>query len=440
MDKSEDLLGLPTESLPVAWKIFKAFVFDDEISVTEDELVSYATDDLKLNLDELPAGMKQDLTVILLGYMNLWPGWNDKDDFLNGKFKKEVYFERFQKFMLHKMKSTVEEVYTSAVKDLDKQVVKSPIKFSKSNNKSDPKFSPYAMSIQCPPAMLNTILFSNIGDDLIMQHHLASDWQDLSTTQLLNWPHVELTFRTKDICFVRLQATEFTRYLSFEAHDSNKSNQSIIEDVQETQPIYKRKCYSYTFLKEYFKVYMEALISTTKVSPSKLEEIQTILSQFLEDVRYIDVNNSIATNTAVLFRLSHLPFIRNKRLVRDNDTKADEARVAYCEEITPKINFALVYFMPKQKDTVPLSFEHTDQIKASQKMKVILPWIWYKCSYCQVEYSGENSKNRMLDHLKNDHKMEPDVHCILCKKQFKVLDLAACRWKHKCLESTSTAK
>jgi hypothetical protein len=177
-----------------------------------------------------------------------------------------------------------------------------------------------------------------------------------------------------------------------------------------------------------------------QVSPSKLEEIQTILSQFLEDVRYIDVNNSIATNTAVLFRLSHLPFIRNKRLVRDNDTKADEARVAYCEEITPKINFALVYFMPKQKDTVPLSFEHTDQIKASQKMKVILPWIWYKCSYCQVEYSGENSKNRMLDHLKNDHKMEPDVHCILCKKQFKVLDLAACRWKHRCLESTSTAK
>jgi hypothetical protein len=98
-----------------------------------------------------------------------------------------------------------------------------------------------------------------------MQHHLASDWQDLSTTQLLNWPHVELTFRTKDICFVRLQATEFIRYLSFEAHDSNKSNQSIIEDVQETQPIYERKCYSYTFLDEYFKVYMEALISTTKV-------------------------------------------------------------------------------------------------------------------------------------------------------------------------------
>ncbi|KAH0808368.1 hypothetical protein GEV33_014423 [Tenebrio molitor] len=279
-----------------------------------------------------------------------------------------------------------------------------------------------------------------------MKQHLASDWQDLSTTQLLNWPHVQVMFRTEDICFTRRQATEYVRYLNFKPHESNKSNQSIIEDVHH-RPICGRptKCYSYTFLKEYFQVYMEALISTTKVkslvSPSKLEEIQTILSQFLEDVRYIDVNNSIATNTAVLFRLSHLPFIRNKRLVRNNeDTKADEERVAYCEKIIPKIRFVLLYFKAKQKPTPLLSFEHTDEIKASQNMNVILPDICYKCSYCQLAYSCENSKKRMLDHLKNHHKMEPHVHCTLCKNQFSVLDLAACRWKHSCLESTSTAK
>jgi hypothetical protein len=293
-----------------------------------------------------------------------------------------------------------------------------------------------------------------------MKQHLASDWQDLSTTQLLNWPHVQVMFRTEDICFTRRQATEYVRYLNFEPHESNKSNQSIIEDVHH-RPIYGRptKCYSYTFLKEYFKVYMEALISTTKVKslvnscfcgffivifPGESFEVggdSDNRSQFLEDVRYIDVNNSIATNTAVLFRLSHLPFIRNKRLVRNNeDTKADEERVAYCEKIIPKIRFVLLYFRAKQKPTPLLSFEHTDEIKASQNMNVILPDICYKCSYCQLAYSCENSKKRMLDHLKNHHKMEPHVHCTLCKNQFSVLDLAACRWKHSCLESTSTAK
>jgi hypothetical protein len=99
-----------------------------------------------------------------------------------------------------------------------------------------------------------------------MKQHLASDWQDLSTTQLLNWPHVQVMFRTEDICFTRRQATEYVRYLNFKPHESNKSNQSIIEDVHH-RPICGRptKCYSYTFLKEYFQVYMEALISTTKV-------------------------------------------------------------------------------------------------------------------------------------------------------------------------------
>jgi hypothetical protein len=50
-----------------------------------------------------------------------------------------------------------------------------------------------------------------------------------------------------------------------------------------------------------------------QVSSSKLEEIQTILSQFLGDVKDIDVNNSMATDTVVLFRLSPVPFSRNKK-------------------------------------------------------------------------------------------------------------------------------
>jgi hypothetical protein len=164
MDKGKELLGLPTENPSVAWKIFKAFVLDDQISVTEDELVSYVIDDLKLNLNELPEGMYEcgHLTVILLAYMNIWPGWNDIGDFLAGKLKKELYFERFQKFMLHKM-STLQGVYTSAMRGLDDQVAKSPLEFNRSNNKSDPEFCSHAISIQCPAAMLSTIVFSNVG-------------------------------------------------------------------------------------------------------------------------------------------------------------------------------------------------------------------------------------------------------------------------------------
>jgi hypothetical protein len=103
-------------------------------------------------------------------------------------------------------------------------------------------------------------------DDLIMKQHRAAVWQDLSTTQLLNWPHVEVRFRTQDICFVRRQETEFFRYLNFLPPESSQISESRIEHV-ENLPSYGRQknCYSYIFLKEYMKVYMKALQSTGKV-------------------------------------------------------------------------------------------------------------------------------------------------------------------------------
>jgi hypothetical protein len=270
-------------------------------------------------------------------------------------------------------------------------------------------------------------------DDLIMKQHRAAVWQDLSTTQLLNWPHVEVRFRTQDICFVRRQETEFFRYLNFLPPESSQISESRIEHV-ENLPSYGRQkdCYSYIFLKEYMKVYMKALQSTGKVSSSKLEEIQTILSQFLGDVKDIDVNNSMATDTVVLFRLSPVPFSRNKKMARKDDAEGKDERVAFCEILNPKIELVLFYFRAEQKDTPTLGFTYTDKIEISNRLNVILPDISYKCTYCKLDYKGRNSREMLLDHLKNNHKMEEQVRCTLCNKYFNVGNLAACRWQHKC--------
>jgi hypothetical protein len=123
------------------------------------------------------------------------------------------------------------------------------------------------------------IIFST--EDVIMKQHLGSEWEDLSTTQLLNWPHVEVTFRTQDICFVRRQATEFVRYLNFLPHESNKTSQSIIEHVETLRSYGRQKnCYSYNFLEEYMKVYMEALKSTTRVRSLMISCFQGFLLFF----------------------------------------------------------------------------------------------------------------------------------------------------------------
>ena len=105
-----------------------------------------------------------------------------------------------------------------------------------------------------------------VADDVIMKQHLGVKWLDLSPVQLVNWPHIEITFRTQDIYFVRRQATEFVRYLNFLPHETNKHSDSIIEHAEAYG---HQECYSYDFLEKYVRVYLEALKTAPVVSNYK---------------------------------------------------------------------------------------------------------------------------------------------------------------------------
>lgn len=172
------------------------------------------------------------------------------------------------------------------------------------------------------------------------------------------------------------------------------------------------------------------------MEPTKIEEISTILSQFLEDINYINVNRSFATNTLVRFRLCRHPFIRNKKLGSPNPKEEIEYRVGYCETITPKIELILRHFKPKQIITSNISFEYTDQLKkiTDRSSNFLRPQIWYKCMFCNITFNHRyDAKEEIIFHMMKEHEVEPHVRCTGCKKQFNVLNLAACRWKHKCV-------
>lgn len=265
-----------------------------------------------------------------------------------------------------------------------------------------------------------------------MKQHVAGAWKDLTTVQLINWPFVEVRFSTEDICFVRKQVTEYERYLNFQIHECEIKD-TVIEYVDSLK---KKTCYAYNFLEEYFKEYTNCL-GIRKVQSDKLEEIETILGQFLEDVKYLNVNNSIATNTTVRFRLSKHPFCRNKKLVKTNIT--EDARVAFCEIVYPKLEIVLLHFKAKQKDTPHISFEYTDKIKnCGIYGDLCLPQIQYRCTFCRISFDTRSSKTQMLNHLKRDHNMEQQVRCTSCKANFEVQNLAGNRWKHQCSPKANT--
>lgn len=90
-----------------------------------------------------------------------------------------------------------------------------------------------------------------------MKQHLAHQWQDLTTMQLINWPYVEVKFCTQDIYFVRRQASSFERHLNFQPDELNKNVIHPIIDAAER--VCSHSCYSNKFIEEYFKEYLSCL-------------------------------------------------------------------------------------------------------------------------------------------------------------------------------------
>lgn len=90
-----------------------------------------------------------------------------------------------------------------------------------------------------------------------MKQHLAHQWQDLSTMQLINWPYVEVKFCIQDIYFVRRQATSFERHLNFQLNEQCKNaNHSVIESAER---VCTHSCFTNKFIEEYFKEYISSL-------------------------------------------------------------------------------------------------------------------------------------------------------------------------------------
>lgn len=78
-----------------------------------------------------------------------------------------------------------------------------------------------------------------------------------STTQLINLPHVEVSFETEDIYFFRRQVTEYIRYLNVNFNDFVQTQNSTIDHVEQLAT--RRFCYSYNYFNYYFKEYLGTL-------------------------------------------------------------------------------------------------------------------------------------------------------------------------------------
>lgn len=123
------------------------------IKTTEQELLEYATKNLKIDLDQLPINIKQNLPNILTEHMNIWSKWFFTHQEMYALDNHETIFKEFHTFMFDKIQVFVENCTKQIQKNIEEDL----------NNQNS---CPFTISITCPARMLNSIAFSSVGSKI----------------------------------------------------------------------------------------------------------------------------------------------------------------------------------------------------------------------------------------------------------------------------------
>lgn len=104
--------------------------------------------------------------------------------------------------------------------------------------------------------------------------------------------------------------------------------------------------------------------------------------------------------------------------------------INFCETVTPKAVICLVD-LPAEQDLNAQSINFKFKLLEANNPSFFknLVTIQYTCMFCSVTFL---TKDDIVRHLATMHNSEQDIVCFRCKKQYEMVQLAGCRWKHNC--------
>lgn len=103
---------------------------------------------------------------------------------------------------------------------------------------------------------------------MLKEYNPNINWlEKLTLRQLINWPNIEIEFKSKDLHFKRCNIHVFQRFLSFGCNKlpEKKLNKSCIEEVDFIDSKISRKVYSLNVVKEYCNLYINVFKKNHKL-------------------------------------------------------------------------------------------------------------------------------------------------------------------------------
>lgn len=141
------------------WRIITKLSKNQPLECSDEELKTFVTDELGLSIEKMNEEVKNNLSAVLLAYVNSWPGW----EIFKGRQVLEGYCKQLRTYLRFKFEKPRSKAFYDALGKLVNVPGKNGA-LPASVGTTD--FAPFNIQIKCPPSIMNSLVFTAVGGKL----------------------------------------------------------------------------------------------------------------------------------------------------------------------------------------------------------------------------------------------------------------------------------
>lgn len=153
-------------------KCFSALVDRKQVNLELDVLKLMLKHELQINTDTLDENLSSVLPLMLALYIKNWPGWQRSKEYYSGKLNFKDWFEKFRQYIVVRLNYLIKNGYNHAIEmlreDMKKETedIETKAHGSQTDNLMPKGVAPFTISIECPPKLMGSLIFTESGGNV----------------------------------------------------------------------------------------------------------------------------------------------------------------------------------------------------------------------------------------------------------------------------------
>ncbi|KAK5640816.1 hypothetical protein RI129_009363 [Pyrocoelia pectoralis] len=402
-------------------EIFIAYLSSSKLSVHALDVIAILQNDCKVTVVNLIDDIVNLLMDGFFYYCKVWPGWRKKPQYLDGEISFNLWHKQFIEYLSYKCTELLEKTkkYCCGRKST---MITAEAQTEETNTSIDD--CPYKLVIGGHPTIINNIAILTRDENIYIKQHPIKSWVPLTVAEFVNWPFVAVELKILDMHFERVNAHNFTRYITIDHSELNITDTNFITHIKKNSIL--ARSYTYVYFKFYIKQLFEVLSKISLIDAEYLAQLKSVCEQFLEDIKEMNINDgSMQSHTTVRFHIGNFKYYRQKQIVTSQKSKPHDNQtvINLVEIIVPEVVCTLHKFNTLQDltDTSSVTFKSlnilakqvedpNDTFVPSLVENILLEGIVYHCTFCNISFVRSTCASQFNDAFRTVAQNRPSPH------------------------------